>query len=72
MQDTAPVFSIELIDTKANQKINEVEVQYQWYKFSTLLEGENKNFLEVAASELDNSNDQATYYCAITYDSASM
>ena len=34
MQDTAPVFSIELIDTKPNQKIDEVEVQYQWYKLT--------------------------------------
>ena len=52
---------------KGKDEITEGITGYQWYRFDVILEGENKQTLEVEATDLDPSSDNATYSCAITY-----
>ena len=74
--ETGAVFKndseIKILTARLYKGKNEITegLSYQWYKFQTLLENETSQTIEVAAIELDDTNDQATYYCAITVDGA--
>ena len=52
---------------KGTEEITEGITKYQWYRFSEILAGEDKQTLEVNAEDLANYNESATYSCAITY-----
>lgn len=52
---------------KGREEITE-NLTYQWFKFNTAIPGETSQTIRVSASELLETNDQASYYCAITFD----
>ena len=52
---------------RGREEITE-NLTYQWFKFNTAIPGETSQTIRVSASELLETNDQASYYCAITFD----